>query len=148
MPVWGLIQVLVFAGVLIQQSALPTYAQTNFALYREAIVSSNDTCGLQGKDEFCSAVDRIQRCQKLDFCDAKCPFGENRAVSVDLVATGMFHGEVSLSVKCCIDYGRYMRYNQNNSLCNTRIVSILVNTTLECIFVCVSNLPYSKRYTL
>lgn len=97
MPLWGL-QVLLIAGFLIQQSALPIYAQTNFALYQEAIVSSNDTCGLQENDEFCSAVDRFQRCQELDYCSIQCPFGENIPDSVDLVATGIFHGEVTRAI--------------------------------------------------
>ena len=94
MPPWGLQVLLLIAGVLIQQSSLRTYGETNFALYGEAFVSSNDTCGLQGNDEFCSVVDRLQRCHEFDFCNTRCPFGENMPYSVDLVATGMFHGEV------------------------------------------------------
>lgn len=91
----GVLQVLLIAGVLIQQGASLAFAQTNFALYQEAIVSSNDTCGLQGNDEFCLAVDRFHRCQKFDYCEADCPFGRNEPVSLDIVATGMFHGQVS-----------------------------------------------------
>lgn len=95
MPPWGLQVLLLIAGVL------PIYGQTNFALYGEAILSSNDSCGLQGNDEFCLAVDRLQRCHEIDYCDARCPFGENMPFSVDLVATGNFHGEVIfLNVLC------------------------------------------------
>jgi len=47
------------------------------------------------------AVDRLQRCHEIDYCDARCPFGENMPFSVDLVATGNFHGEVIfLNVLC------------------------------------------------
>ena len=95
MPLWG-VQVLLIAGFLIQQSALRIHAQTNFALYQEAFVSSNDTCGLQGNDEFCSTVDCLQQCSELDYCSTKCPFGEIITERVDLVATGKFHGEVTV----------------------------------------------------
>lgn len=94
MPPWGLQVLLLIAGVLIRQSSLPTYGQTNFALFGEAVASSNDTCGLQGNDEFCFAVDRLQRCHEFHYCSTRCPFGENIPYSVDLVATAMFHGEV------------------------------------------------------
>lgn len=99
MPLWNL-QVLLIAGCLIQQSALPIYAQTNFALYQEVFISSNDTCGLQENDEFCSAIDNLQGCHELDYCSAQCPFGESITDSVDLVATGIFHGEVINSIQC------------------------------------------------
>jgi len=95
MPPCGLQVLLLIAGVL------PVYGQTNFALYGEAIVSSNDSCGLQGNEEFCLAVNRLQRCHESDYCDARCPFGKNIPLSVDLVATGKFHGEVIfLNVLC------------------------------------------------
>ena len=95
MPPCGLQVLLLIAGVL------AIYGQTNFALYGEAIVSSNDSCGLQGNEEFCLAVDRLQRCHEIDYCDARCPFGQNTPFSVDLVATGNFHGEVIfLNVFC------------------------------------------------
>ena len=110
MPRWGLQVLLLIAGVL------PVYGQTNFALYGEAIVSSNDSCGLQGREEFCVAVDRLQRCHEFDYCNALCPFEENMPFSVNLVATGKFHGEVNisfificvllLSVKRCITFSR------------------------------------------
>lgn len=88
MPGWRLQALFLIVGVL------PIYGQTNFALHGEAIVSSNDSCGLQGSDEFCLAVDRFQRCQEFDYCKSRCPFGESMPFSVDLVATGMLHGEV------------------------------------------------------
>ena len=113
MPRWGLQVLLLIAGVL------PVYGQTNFALYGEAIVSSNDSCGLQGNEEFCVAVDRRQHCHEFDYCNALCPFEENMPFSVNLVATGKFHGEVMvlknisfificvmLSVKRCIIFSR------------------------------------------
>lgn len=95
MPLWGLQLLLLITGVL------PIYGQTNFALYGETIVSSNDSCGLQGNDEFCLAVDRLQRCNRFDYCNARCPFGGNIPFSVDLVATGKFHGEVIFLTLFC-----------------------------------------------
>ena len=96
MPLWGFgIQVLLIAGFLIQQSASPAYAQTNFALNQKVTVSSNDTCGLQEKDEFCAAVDQHRKCRQFDLCCSRCSFAETTPGSVDLVATGIFHGEVT-----------------------------------------------------
>ena len=103
---WCLQALFLIVGVL------PIYGQTNFALHGEATVSSNDSCGLQGSDEFCLAVDRFQRCQEFDYCKSRCPFGESMPFSVDLVATGMFHGEVMVLKKeyKLIHYLSYNRY--------------------------------------
>ena len=96
MPLWGIhLQVLLIAVFAIQQTALPAYAQTNFALNQEVAVSSNDTCGLQEKDQFCVAVDQHRKCRQFDLCSTRCSFAETTPGSVDLVATGIFHGEVT-----------------------------------------------------
>ena len=92
---WGIrLQVLaLIAGFSIQRNA--SYALSNFALYDKIYVSSNNTCGLQRKEEFCSAVDEHLRCRQLDFCNARCSFAENSPCSVDLVTTGIFTDEVT-----------------------------------------------------
>ena len=86
------------AVILIQQSA-PTNAQSNFALYQEITVSSNNTCGLQEEDEFCVAIDQRRNCRQFDLCNTRCFFADTSPGKLDLVATGMFHGEVTYCVK-------------------------------------------------
>lgn len=90
---WGLQVLLLIADFAIQQNA--SYALSNFALYQEVSISSNKTCGLQEKEEFCAAIDRRLQCRQVDFCCMRCSFAETAPGSLDLVATGMFHGEVT-----------------------------------------------------
>jgi len=114
LTLWGIhftwqVLLLLIAAVSIQQSA--SYPQTNFALYQEVSVSSNNTCGLQGKDEFCAAVDQHLRCRQPDFCSSRCSFAETTPRSVDLVATGTFDGEVTyLNIRgyCVSRFGVYV----------------------------------------
>ena len=86
---------LAIAVILIQQSASPTNAQSNFALYQDITVSSNNTCGLQEEDEFCVAIDQHRNCRHFDLCNTRCFFADTSPGKLDLVATGMFHGEVN-----------------------------------------------------
>ena len=99
-----------FAVILIQQSASPTNAQSNFALYQEITVSSNNTCGLQEEDEFCVAIDQHRNCRHFDLCNTRCFFADTSPGKLDLVATGMFHGEVT-----------YKNIMSNTSQCKTFI---------------------------
>ena len=109
------------AVILIQQSASPTNAQSNFALYQEITVSSNNTCGLQEKDEFCAAIDQPGNCRQFDLCNTGCFFADTSPGKLDLVATGMFHGEVT-----------YKNIMPNTSQCRTFIY-------LWCIYRSLSN---------
>ena len=91
---WGLqVLLLLIADFAIQQNA--SYALSNFALYQEVSISSNKTCGLLEKEEFCAAIDRRLQCRQGDFCSMPCSIAETAPGSLDLVATGMFHGEVT-----------------------------------------------------
>ena len=83
------------AVILIQQSASPTNAQSNFALNQEITVSSNNTCGLQEEDEFCVAIDQRRNCRQFDLCITRCFFADTSPGKLDLVATGISHGEVT-----------------------------------------------------
>lgn len=123
MPLCIVIQSLLIAiaVILIQQSASPTNAQSNFALYQEITVSSNNTCGLQEKDEFCAAVDQPGNCRQFDLCNTGCFFADTSPGKLDLVATGMFHGEVT-----------YKNIMPNTSQCRTFIY-------LWCIYRSLSN---------
>lgn len=93
---WGIIRLQVLA-LIAGFSILPnaSYALSNFALYGKIYVSPNNTCGLQRKEEFCSAVDEHLHCRQLGLCDARCSFAENSPGGLDLVATGIFTGEVT-----------------------------------------------------
>lgn len=98
------------AVILIQQSASPTNAQSNFALNQEITVSSNNTCGLQEEDEFCVAIDQRRNCRQFDLCITRCFFADTSPGKLDLVATGISHGEVT-----------YKNIMPNTSQCKTFI---------------------------
>ena len=94
MPLCIDIQSLLLIAIAVILNA-PLNAQSNFALYQEITVSSNNTCGLQEEDEFCVAIDQHRNCRHFDLCNTRCFFADTSPGKLDLVATGIFHGEVT-----------------------------------------------------